>query len=322
MELTNVLSEEIFEKNKFFNECHASTLLKAGNKIICAFFAGSKEGHADVNIYTCVRQNGHWSNPRLMSEGDSVPCWNPVLFEKDGVITLFYKKGKKISTWQTYFTVSHDAGSTWTAAKQLVEGDNSGGRGPVKNKPIILEDGRIVAPASVERRKKWNCFVDISDDSGLTWKKSEFIPFDHSHADGCGIIQPTLWESDDVIYALMRSSESRIMKSFSLDGINWSECKKTVLPNNNSGIDCVKIDNNNIVIIFNPIASDWGNRNVIAYSISDGCGENFSEPVIIEYDSDSNAEFSYPAVICDGKYIYLSYTHYRKTIMFRKFKID
>jgi predicted neuraminidase len=322
MKFTEVLSQEIFEKDKFFDECHASTILKYNNKLLCAWFAGTKEGNDDVKIFLSQNENGIWSNPVQMSQNDNTPCWNPVLFEKDGVIFLFYKSGKKIPTWKTYIRISKDAGETWSDSSELVPGDRSGSRGPVKNKPILLTDGTIAAPASVETARYWDAFVDISRDNCKTWERSNFIPFDHKHSDGKGIIQPTLWENDGTLYAMLRSSESSIMRSFTNDLKTWSECKKTSLPNNNSGIDCVKLNNENIFVVFNPIASDWGSRNIIAYAVSPDNGENFSEPVVIELDENTDAEFSYPAVISDGKYVYITYTHYRKSIMFRKFKIN
>lgn len=322
MKLVEINSEEIFVKDKFFNECHASTLLKCGSTLICAWFAGTKEGADDVRIYISINRNGKWEEPLQISNTNGFACWNPVLFEYNGVITLFYKSGKKISKWLTYFMTSSDCGKTWCEAKELVPGDNSGGRGPVKNKPILLSDGRIAAPASIETLNRWDSFVDISADGGKTWTKSNLMKFDHRHANGNGIIQPTLWESEGKIYALLRSSESCILVSSSSDGINWNECKKTKLPNNNSGIDCVKLNDGTVIVVFNPIASDWGSRNIIAYAATNDNSDNFSAPHIIEFDDDPAAEFSYPAVITDNEYIYITYTHYRKTIMFRKFRIE
>ena len=45
--------------------------------------------------------------------------------------------GWRIPFWRTMVQKSHD-GKTWTHATQLVPGD-IGGRGPVKNKPIVLQ---------------------------------------------------------------------------------------------------------------------------------------------------------------------------------------
>lgn len=320
MKFKEVLRQKIFVEDKFFNNCHASTVLKSDGRLLCAWFAGTKEGNDDVEIYLSFNDGEAWSEPKRLTSTD-VPCWNPVLFENNGVITLFYKTDRRIPEWQTYYMKSVDNGDTWTSPVQLVEGDISGGRGPVKNKAIIVSDGRIIAPASVETEIAWDAFVDISADDGETWQKSEFMPFDHENADGKGVIQPTLWESDSRFFALLRSTEGRIMRSVSGDGIIWSKCEKTDLPNNNSGIDCVKLTNGDIFVVFNPIAESWGDRNIIAYAISKDNGKSFSEPTLIETDSDTEAEFSYPAVITDGKYIYITYTYYRKTVMFVKLEI-
>lgn len=108
------------------------------------------------------------------------------------------------------------------------------------------------------------------------------------------------------------------MKSVSEDGINWSKCEETPLPNNNSGIDCVKLKNGEVLVVFNPIAENWGDRNIISCALTSDNAESFSEPIVLEKDADKKAEFSYPAVIADEKYVYITYTRYRKSIMFIK----
>ncbi len=320
MKLVEIESSKIFEEDKFFSECHASTVLKHGDKILCAFFAGTKEGDDDVRIFLTVQEDGTWSAPQQMSETGDTACWNPVLYEKDGLIYLFYKVGKKIPKWQTYLRTSADGGVTWSAPVELVEGDTSGGRGPVKNKAITVGD-KIVAPASVETALKWDAFVDISADNGKTWQKSELMPFKHLGARGLGVIQPTLWEADGVVYAFLRSTEGNVLLSRSEDLINWTPCEKTALPNNNSGIDCVKLGDGSVVVFHNPTSEDWGDRNIISYAVTEDNGKTFLPAVEVEVDEDKDAEFSYPAAVTDGEFVYLTYTHYRKTVMYRKFKI-
>ena len=67
----------------------------------------------------------------------------------DGRIVLYYKVGENDNEWYTKYVVSYDKGESWTTPKELVPGD-IGGRGPVKNKPIVLHDGTWLAPASLE----------------------------------------------------------------------------------------------------------------------------------------------------------------------------
>ncbi|MBO5421050.1 MAG: exo-alpha-sialidase [Clostridia bacterium] len=323
MKLVEIEKSLVFEQDKFFSQCHASTILKVEDRLLCAFFAGTKEGDDDVRIYLCVNENGKWSDPEQMSFTKDIPCWNPVLLEKDGTIFLFFKAGKEITKWQTFLRTSTDGGRTWTEATELVPGDETGGRGPVKNKAIVLSDGTVVAPASVETETEWDSFIDISRDGCKTWQKGEIIFFDHKKAVGKGIIQPTLWEADGKVYALLRSTEGYVMRSFSEDLVHWAPAEKADLPNNNSGIDCVKLPDSSVAVFHNPIAcADWGDRNIISYAVTKDNGETFLPAVEVEKDEDTDAEFSYPAAITDGEYVYLTYTHYRKNVMFRKFRIE
>jgi hypothetical protein len=63
--------------------------------------------------------------------------WNPVLFFLGGQLHLHLKVGDHIPTWRTYAATSADEGATWSRPAELVTGDQ-GGRGCVKNKPLIL----------------------------------------------------------------------------------------------------------------------------------------------------------------------------------------
>ena len=75
--------------------------------------------------------------------------WNPVLFyREDGTLLLFYKQGQQIASWRTLVMQSADDGVSWSEPAELVPGDVSGGRGPVRNKPIRLASGRVLAGAS------------------------------------------------------------------------------------------------------------------------------------------------------------------------------
>ena len=312
---------QLISPDPSIKEVHASTVLKIGDKLLCAFFGGTKEGKDDVKILLSVFENNRWSKPEIIAAGDSEPCWNPVLFQYGGETLLFYKTGKKIPKWKTMLKTSSDGGNTWSEAKELVSGD-LGGRGPVKNKPIMLSDGSICAPASIETADSWDCFTDVSHDNGKTWQRSGFVPFDHSTAEGLGIIQPTLWQDGETVYMLMRSSEGKIFKSQSSDfGKTWSPAEETQLPNNNSGIDCVKLNDGRVFVVYNPISDNWGKRYIIGYSLSGDNAESFTDCEIIEQSENIFDEFSYPAVITDGKLIYLTYTHNRKDVMFKIFEI-
>jgi predicted neuraminidase len=313
MAIRGAIKEFVFTEDRPFLSCHASTILKVGNgDVLAAWFGGTKEGADDVAIWCSRRTSDGWSTPVKAADEEGLPHWNPVLFMgQDGKVILFYKVGHHIPQWHTRFVTSCDNGATWSMPRTLVEGDK-GGRGPVKNKPIRLMDGTWLAPASVEGQN-WDAFVDISYDQGRTWTKSGMVPT-HSLS-GKGIIQPTLWESEPgKVHMLLRSTEEFIFRSDSEDcGKSWCTAYPTSLPNNNSGIDVVQLEDGRLVLAYNPVGKNWGPRTPLVLSMSSNNGDTWEQIYVLE---DGEGEFSYPAIIADGSDILLSYTWKREGIAF------
>ena len=325
----NVKSKEhIFEGKKFFPQCHASTLVALDNgDILSAWFAGSYEGHSDVAIWLSKRGQRGWSDPIKVADVEEMPCWNPVLFnDNKGTIFLFYKVGKTIPSWFTMFKTSTDDGDTWSEPKELIKGD-TGGRGPVRNKPIILSDNTFLAPASTETETDWDAFVDISKDGGKTWTKSGMVPRDADQFEGKGLIQPTLWESKPgMVHMLIRSTEGFIYRSDSEDnGLSWSKAYPTDLPNNNSGIDLIKLENGALVLVYNPIKGNWAARTPIVCSISYDNGNSWEDELVLEHNEKpkdkTDGEFSYPAIVSRGNMVYITYTWKRRSVIFYEIEI-
>lgn len=333
-----VSHEFVFDKSKT-EMCHASTILKCSDgSLLCAWFGGTKEGNDDVSIWLS-RKTNKWSDPKVVASSEE-PHWNPVLFQmNEKEIIMFYKVGKEIRNWKTMCIYSSDNGQSWNEPTEMVEGDTEG-RGPVRNKPIRLYNGRILAPASTENGI-WKSFVDCSDDGGTSWqskqnikienityeegkrtvaKSDSDIPVSEQSFYGRGVIQPTIWEEQNGnVHMFMRSTEGNIYRSDSLDmGESWCNAYKTSLPNNNSGIDLVKMDNGSLVLIYNPVSVNWGERTPISLAVSNDNGESWSK--LKDLDS-GEGEFSYPAIIADGKDVYITYTYKRKTIAFWKIEI-
>jgi predicted neuraminidase len=330
--------EFIFEEDREFQSAHASTLVRLENgEILAAWFGGSWEKGPDVAIWMARRTRGGWQKPFLAADTWGIPLWNPVLFQRpDGRIFLFYKEGKIIPQWRTMVKYSDDGGFSFSEAKELAEGD-IGGRGPVKNKPILLANGDIAAPASLEGAPAstagdlWDCFVDISRDGGETWKASSLIPvrrigydmvdrvYDPRHCYGKGLIQPTLWESArGNLHALMRSTSSAIFRSDSVDGgKTWGCAYNTGLPNNNSGIDLVKLPAGDLVLAWNPVGNlpnyYKGPRTPLVLSVSEDNGKTWKGLFTLE---DTQGGFAYPAVIATEEEILVTYTWNRERIVF------
>lgn len=330
----NVSKEYVFDRQKSFECCHASSLTVLPNgDILAAWFGGSKEGADDVAIWYSRRVRGSWSSPEILADEEGIPHWNPVLLTNaDGRVYLFYKVGHNISEWCTKIKISEDNGFTWTDAAELVPGDR-GGRGPVRNKAIVLSDGTWLAPASTEHGI-WGAFADRSMDEGKTWIKSNDIyirgldyenihgvksniPVSEQSFKGRGVIQPTLWESEPgKVHMLLRSTEGKIYRSDSCDyGKNWTEAYPTVLPNNNSGIDVVKLKDRTLLLVYNPVGINWGPRTPVQLSVSHDNGRTWECELTLENEE---GEYSYPAIVADQDTIYITYTWKRERIAFWK----
>ena len=307
--------ERVFEPG-LFGQSHASTLLRLPDaSYLTAWFAGTREGAVDVSIHGAIRgQNGEWSRPVQWARACNAPHWNPVLFAQDGKVMLFFKKGSSCDKWRTWVTKSSDGGLSWNEPNELVPGD-TGGRGPVKNKPIILSDGSWLAPNSLEDGGRWRVLTDRSRDGGLTWTASPEAAMDKDLITGKGAIQPTLWESSPGnVHMLTRSSCGSILRSDSSDyGSTWSELEPTLLPNNNSGIDLDRTPAGVILLAFNKVSGNWGPRTPLNLAVSVDNGETWQDVCELETEP---GEYSYPSVIATPDGFAGTYTWKRDSIVF------
>lgn len=328
--------QHVFRGSALFAACHGSHLaLLPDGGVLAVWFGGSREGEDDTAIWGATLSEGRWSAVRKLAGDGTEPHWNPVLMVKEnGELILFYKVGRSISEWRTMVMRSSDNGQTWSKATELVPGDR-GGRGPVRNKVIVLSDGTWLAPGSLEDGI-WTAFVDRSTDEGRSWMKSREIKIDGSdrfqiqkvESDiqvseqsfyGRGVIQPTLWESaPGRVHMLLRSSEGFIYRSDSEDGgCTWTKAYPTSLPNNNSGIDVTRMADGTLILCYNPVYKNWGPRTPLALTVSRDNGDTWSKPHLLE---DGEGEFSYPAIISQGNDVFLTYTWKRESIVFRRFQ--
>lgn len=299
-------------------QCHASTIVESGDTLIAAWFGGTHEKHKDVGIWVARLEEGKWTAPVEVANGvesEEVrhPCWNPVLFQpKDGPLLLFYKVGPSPSTWWGMLMTSDDHGKTWNEPTKLGDDPAVGHLlGPVKNKPIQLEDGTILCPSSTEH-EGWRVHFEVTKDLGKTWQVIGPV----NDGKEFGAIQPSiLTYADGRMQVICRSQQSVLTQSWSKDGgETWSKMEATSLPNPNSGTDAVTLADGRQLLVYNhtirngPFPSGRGMLNV---SISEN-GTDWLPVLTLEREQ---GEFSYPAVIqsADGK-VHVTYTFKRRTV--------
>ena len=293
--------------------CHASTLcpLPDGG-IRAAWFGGDHESADDVEIFSATRSaDGSWSRPEQLSRTTEDACWNPVLFSDGPHVSLFFKRGKQITSWRTFVRRSEDGGMTFGPEEELCPGDGTGGRGPVKDKPLTLRDGTLLAGASHESPdgSVWRAFFDLSRDGGRTWERTPYL----EPVSPARLIQPTVWEDGEGVHALLRSDAGRVWRADSPDGRTWSRAFPTSLPNNNSGIDCAVGPDGRLYLACNPVGSDWGARTPLSLLVSENGGRSWKRVLDLER---SPGEYSYPAVIPMGDGLAVTYTWNRRSVGF------
>ncbi len=303
----------VFGDDRPFQQCHASTIVGAGkDELICAWFGGTEEKDPDVGVWHSRFRRGEWVAPTRLAKVNETAHWNPVLFrDKDGDIHAFFKVGPEIPEWQTYWMTNKNDGRDWSEPVELVLGDH-GGRGPVKNKPIVLSDGSWLAGASSENQG-WKPFADRSTNRGVTWTRTGDFPLDTATVPGRGAIQPTLWESKPgYVHALMRTSMGKVVRSDSENGgATWSAVYATELPNNNSGVDVLKLDDGTLWLVLNPIARNWGPRTPLTLARSTDNGHTWE---YIAHLETAEGEYSYPAIARTEDGVAISYTWRRERV--------
>jgi predicted neuraminidase len=209
---------------------------------------------------------------------------------------------------------SADGGKTWSKPQRLPEGV----LGPIKNKPVVLNDGTWLASSSTEGGPGgWQVHFELTRDAGKTWQIVG--PLDKG-TDKLSAIQPSvLFYADGRLQALCRSQNGVLATTWSTDnGRTWTPLGKTTLPNPNSGTDAVTLKDGRQLLVYNhaappPETPTKGLRYPLDIGISTD-GVTWKRVLTLESEPIGNG-YAYPAVIqtSDGL-VHITYTWDRKKI--------
>ena len=339
------VSEGFIYETAPFPSCHASTIEEASDgTLVSAWFGGEHEKADDVGIWVSRFSDGKWSEPVEVANGvqfqwqipqkinndgresttevQRYPTWNPVLFQtKEGPLLLFYKAGPNPDAWWGMLSVSHDYGKTWTRGERLPEGI----LGPIKNKPIQLDDGTILCPSSNEtpgEDDRWTVHFEQYNPTTNVWSRT--APLHDGKA--IGAIQPSILRlGGSELLAIGRSRQGRLFEIGSKDnGKTWGEIGLIDLPNPNSGTDAVTLKSGDHVLIYNHVTKEtqeWGGRRSPLNLAISRDGKNWEAS--LELENTPQKEFSYPAIIQakDGK-LHVTYTWHRLRIKHVVLEVD
>lgn len=301
-----LLIEDVFEHAPF-PAAHASTLVETDGGLVAAWFAGTREGHGDVGIWVARRSDERWWPPAEVADGRVAfrrrfPCWNPVLFQPPAApLLLFYKVGPSPSRWWGMVMTSDDGGRSWSLPRRLPDGIF----GPIKNKPVLLPDGRLLCPSSDEQGR-WRVHLEWTDPAAGSWRRGPPLNDGRTFA----AIQPTLIPyPDGRMQLLCRTRQGAIGACWSADrGESWTAMAPTDLPNPDSGIDAVALADGRALLVYNHSQTA---RTPLNLAVSSD-GEAWSAVATLEHQP---GEYSYPAIIqaADG-IVHVTYTWNRRRI--------
>lgn len=305
--------------------------------LACVWMAGGQEGTAGMSIYMSILREGKtkWSRAKLISQDNTRSEQNPLLYVTTNnnvnlLHTAQHSRDTSDSSWR-------DTGSTfsmqWTALIRWQSLNNSGVKWSkatdlfdtpafCRNPPYRLPDSTLLLPIyrSLETGGAFG-----SDYSEVVHLDSNGAPTGNIYPvpNSTGRVHGSIVSSYDgksLIQFFRSRMADRIYRSVgSEDGSSWSTPELTILPNNNSSIQAIRLLSGRLAIIFNrfsysrdlPSEPVWGEAHwprtrwplSIALSEDDG----ISWPWILDLDTGNgyagvanwhlNGQLAYPTIL-------------------------
>jgi len=266
----------------------SSIVVMPDGGLLVAWGAGSRELASDTRIVLARRGagDGQWGEPVVVADKPDQPDANCVLFADDGGrVHLMHSEmfEQQFCTSYVVEQTSDDGGQTWSSPRAALPAACT----LLRNKPIVLRDGRWLLPAYVEATYESQFFV--SADRGATWlpltAPLATVPF--------GNLQPAVVQrSDGTLLALMRSAAGAgyTWQAGSIGGLAWWIEPRTDLPNPGSGLDMIRLSSGHFVIAFDDSATE---RTPLSVAESVDEGRTWSVARVIEGGA---GQFSYPSL--------------------------
>jgi predicted neuraminidase len=243
---------------------HASFLhATKDGALLCAWFGGSLEGKSDISIYASILPSGaeSWGPAQQLSFDAAHSEQNPVLFSApDGRLVLFHTSQPsgnqdecRIRMAEVHRDPADPTRLTTDEGRYL-----DLPRGCFIRAPLVLrDDGAWLLPIfrCVQRAgQKWNgshdvAAVGVSSDDGKSWMLND-LP----HSIGCVHMSPILLDGQRQAAFFRRRQADFVYRTDSIDGgRTWSPPQPTDVPNNNSSIAVIRLNDGRIAMICNPV---------------------------------------------------------------------
>jgi predicted neuraminidase len=269
--------------------------------VAATWYAGSREGAADVSIYLSTRAPGQdgWSPPRAIVTRESAARELNRHIRKIGNSLVFADSAGKL--WLIYVTVSiggwsgsslnlttsSDRGVTWATSQRLTLSPFFNLAELVKNAPVELSGGGWAVPIYHELVSTFPEVLWLDDAAdGIRATKSRMsagwfgyqpalTPIDHNRAlallrDDGGANAVTLTRTEDA-------------------GETWSPPQPLDLPNPDAGLDAIRLQDGRLLLAFNDAVNS---RENLRLAMSNDQGQTWRRVATLA--EEPGADFSYP----------------------------
>ena len=239
-------------------QAHAANLMVLPDgTLACVWFGGSMEGKSDISVYMSRldAEAGGWTPAVQLSNDPGRSEQNPILFPlPDGTLWLLHtaQVSGNQDTSIVRRRVSRDNGRTWGPTETLPDAP----AGTFVRQPIhVHSDGAWLLPIFNCRTlpgEKWDGSFDDSavlrsTDQGASWQRIQ-VP------DSLGCVHMSIVPAaGGRLLAFFRSRWADFIHATRSDdgGLTWHKPWPTVLPNNNSSIQALRLADGRLAMIFN-----------------------------------------------------------------------
>ncbi len=302
-----------------------------GGDLLTVWYGGTREGAADVALYTARLPAGAaaWDAPVLVVDRAMAQHELERIIKKVGNAVIFPDRAGTI--WMVYVSVSlggwsgsalnvktsSDEGRTWSASRRLTLNPFLNLSTLVRNKPIHASDGRIGLPVYHEMAVKFPQILWLTPGPGGSVQDYRM----RNLASETGLIQPTLVPlGEDRVLMLLRDrrADRRVHTAYSDDnGWTWSDAAPSELPNPDAAVDALRLQDGRILLVYNHARRG---RDNLRLAVSGDDGRNWRAGPVLEAAADR--EYSYPFLAEDrlGR-IHLTYTWQRERIKHLAFNV-
>lgn len=304
---------------------HAATLaLLADGRLAAAWFAGSREGAADVAIWFATLDRSGWSDPVAIATRESTAgstfayvrkLGNPVLYRAGNRLQLWYVSAA-VGGWagsSINHSTSTDGGRTWSPARKLVTSPFFNVSTLVRSPPLPLADGGLGLPVYHEFIAKHGEWLRLAADGRIVAKTRIGAPVP--------ALQPAVAVVDPQrAVALLRDAgpgPGQVRRTVTADGgLHWQDASATEVPNPNASVAVLRLASGRLLLAGNPADG----RSALKLWLSADEGRSWQPSRTVDSAPDGGAEFSYPALLLapDGR-IHLAYTWRRQGIKHASF---